>query len=95
MVELYIILVYDIVFDEGGSRVLRKVFNICKKYLHHIQNSVFEGELSKSQLKYLKSELEFLIRSDRDSLIIFEQNSDKWIKKNFFGLKVDKTSNIL
>ena len=92
---MYIILVYDIVFDEGGSRVLRKVLKKKKKYLHHIQNSVFEGELSKSQLKYLKSELEFLIRNDRDSLIIFEQNSDKWIKKNFFGLKVDKTSNIL
>ena len=38
---MYIILVYDINLEEnGGQKVLRKVFKTCKKYLIHIQNSV-------------------------------------------------------
>ena len=43
---MYVILVYDIKSDEGGAKALNKTFKICKKYLTHIQNSVFEGELS-------------------------------------------------
>ncbi len=53
---MYIILVYDIVMDESGARVQRNVFKICKKYLTHIQNSVFEGEVSDAKL--LKMQLE-------------------------------------
>lgn len=56
---MYVILVYDINLDEKeGSRVLTKVYKICKKYLNHIQNSVFEGELLESQIINLKSELD-------------------------------------
>ena len=44
--KMYVILVYDIDLEEKeGQKVLRNVFKICKKYLVHIQNSVFEGEL--------------------------------------------------
>lgn len=43
--------------DENGAKVLRHVFKICKKYLSHIQKSVFEGELTKSQLQKLTVEL--------------------------------------
>ena len=51
---MYVILVYDINLDEKeGSRVLTKVYKICKKYLNYIQNSVFEGELLESQIKNL------------------------------------------
>lgn len=44
---MYVILVYDIICDEKGKKILPKVFKICKKYLVHIQNSVFEGNISK------------------------------------------------
>ena len=47
---------YDIRLDETGARVLRNVFKICKKYLTHIQNSTFEGELTPSSLKKLQYE---------------------------------------
>ena len=53
VVIMYIILVYDIVMDKQGSKVSRHVFKICKKYLTHVQNSVFEGELTKAQLARL------------------------------------------
>ena len=60
---MYLVLFYDISLSSEGpertkdSRVLRQVFKICKQYLTHIQNSVFEGELSESQLFKLKTEL--------------------------------------
>ena len=55
---MYIILVYDIALDQNGAKVLRHVFKICKKYLSHVQKSVFEGELTKSQLQKLTTELD-------------------------------------
>ena len=55
---MYVILVYDIKLDTGGARVLRNIFKICKRYLTHVQNSVFEGELSVSSVKKLQYELD-------------------------------------
>lgn len=92
---MYVILVYDIKSDKDGQKVLAKTFKICKKYLTHIQNSVFEGEISDSQFLKLKMELNTVIRDDKDSLIVFKCRSEKWIPKEFLGIKDDKTSNFL
>lgn len=52
---MYIILVYDINLEENeGKRVLRNAFKTCKKYLVHIQNSVFEGEISEAAMLKLE-----------------------------------------
>lgn len=45
---MYVVLVYDISLDDNGRKRWSHVFKICKKYLTHIQNSVFEGEISKT-----------------------------------------------
>lgn len=89
---MYIILVYDIKSDEGGQKAWNKTFKICKKYLTHIQNSVFEGELSEAQLLKMKMELKSVIREDRDSLIVFKSRNEKWIPKEMWGLQEDKLS---
>ena len=92
---MYIILVYDIVMDKQGSKVSRHVFKICKKYLTHVQNSVFEGELIKAQLARLRSELNRWIRKDVDSVIIFKNRNKNWLDKEFMGQDLtDLTSNI-
>lgn len=92
---MYVILVYDIKTDDYGKKVLPKTFKLCKKYLTHIQNSVFEGELSESQLVKLRYELKKIIRADIDSIILFKSRSDKWLKKEFWGVLDDKTSNFI
>lgn len=94
---MYAILVYDINLEEKeGKRVLRNVFKICKKYLIHIQNSVFEGELLESQEIKLKSELNRYIRKNKDSIILFKSRNQRWLDKEFWGmLEEDKTSNFL
>lgn len=92
---MYVILVYDIVMDKQGSKVSRHVFKICKKYLTHVQNSVFEGELTKSQLAKLKNELNKWIRQGIDSVIIFKNRNKDWLDKEFMGQDLtDLTSNI-
>ena len=95
MVILYVILVYDIKTDTKGKKILPKVFKLCKKYLVHIQNSVFEGELSQSQLKILRMELSKLIRDECDSLIIFKNRQEKWLEKEFLGIQEDLTDNFM
>lgn len=92
---MYVILIYDICFDEKGKKVLPKVFKICKKYLIHIQNSVFEGNISKTDIFALKKELDCYIRKDKDSVIMFSARDERWMKKDFLGLVDDKTSNFL
>lgn len=94
---MYVILVYDINLEhKEGQKVLRNVYKICKKYLVHIQNSVFEGELLESQLIKLKSELNRYIRDDKDSVIVFKSRNQRWMEKIFFGkIEDDKTDNFL
>lgn len=91
---MYLLLVYDIVMDEIGKKVLPKVYKICKKYLIHIQNSVFEGELTPSQVEKLRYELRKHIRKDVDSLIVFESSDKKWLNKSFWGKIDNSTDNI-
>ena len=69
---MYVVLVYDISQNNNGQRRWSHVFKTCKKYLTHIQNSVFEGEISKVQLVKLQQELKPYIDKGEDSVIIFK-----------------------
>jgi CRISPR-associated protein Cas2 len=90
---MYVVLVYDISGNENGQKVLGKVFKICKKYLTHIQNSVFEGEITEGQIAKLNAELNKLIRKKLDSVIIFKSRNEKWLDKEFWGKNDDALSN--
>lgn len=93
---MYVILVYDIQLkDYIWNRVLRKVFKVCKEFLNHVQNSVFEGELAEGQLTQLKYELKDLIRDDKDSVIFFTSSKEEWLKKEILGVNKNAFSNLL
>ena len=62
---MYLILVYDISVER-----VSKVLKVCRKYLTWVQNSVFEGEISESDLIKLRDELEQLIESS-DSVTMY------------------------
>lgn len=78
---MYVIVVYDIKQVDNFSKVQRMVFKICKKYLYHVQNSVFEGTLTKYQIEKLKMELKTILRGDEDSCIIFKSRNERWLQK--------------
>ena len=92
---MYVVLVYDVSQQENGAKLWAKIFKICKRYLTHIQNSVFEGEISKAQLAQLQQELKLYIDKELDSVIIFKSRQEKWLDKEFWGRKDDATSFIL
>ncbi|MBU3181658.1 CRISPR-associated endonuclease Cas2 [Clostridium psychrophilum] len=90
---MYVVLVYDISGNENGQKTLGRVYKICKKYLTHIQNSVFEGEITPGQITKLNAELNKFIRKDLDSVIIFKSRNERWLDKEFWGIKDDALSN--
>ncbi|NMA66232.1 MAG: CRISPR-associated endonuclease Cas2 [Clostridiaceae bacterium] len=90
---MYVILVYDIKTDEGGARASRGVFKTCKKYLTHVQKSVFEGEIRPALLKKLQAELKPYIRKNKDSVLVFISREERWLQKEFWGKIDEKTSN--
>jgi CRISPR-associated protein Cas2 len=92
---MYVILVYDICGKDNGQKALNKTFKICKKYLSHIQNSVFEGELTEVQILKLHKELNAVIRNEIDSVILFQSRNEKWLEKSMWGMQDDRTSNFL
>lgn len=63
---MYTILVYDAAAERNAI-----VLRTCRKYLHHIQNSVFEGELSQAQLVYLQAELQRHIDPIYDHILTY------------------------
>ena len=92
---MYIVLVYDVSKDENGQKRWSHIFKICKKYLTHIQNSVFEGEISTVQLEKLRGELKPHVNTNLDSVILFISRSEKWLDKEFWGKEDDLTSFII
>lgn len=90
--EMYVVLVYDINQNNNGQKRWSHIFKTCKKYLTHIQNSVFEGEISKVQLLKLQQELNSFIDKEYDSIIIFKSRQERWLDKEFWGREDDKMS---
>jgi len=86
---MYLILVYDI----NEKRVAR-MLKLCRRYLHWIQNSVFEGELTEGQLVQLKYEARALMK-EGDSLIIFRSENQKWLTKEILGKEKNTTDPFL
>jgi CRISPR-associated protein Cas2 len=77
-----VILVYD--FNE---RRVGKALKIARKYLHWVQNSVFEGEITQANFKKLKYELKSIMNEDEDSVIFYTFRSQKYSKREEYGLK--------
>ncbi len=78
---MYIILVYDI-----GEKRVAKVLKTCRKFLHWVQNSVFEGELTDAKLEKLKVELKRIINEEEDSVIIYTFRSTWYTNREILGL---------
>ena len=86
---MYLILVYDI-----NQKRVGKMLKLCRKYLHWIQNSVFEGEIADVKLKELLSAANGIM-NDEDSLILFKSRDSKWLEKVVHGIEKNTTDNIL
>lgn len=88
--NMYTIIVYDI-----GEKRVGKVLKVMRTYSNWIQNSVFEGELTSSQLLTLKHKLINIINAQEDSLIIFTLRDKKWVTKSVIGKEKNPADNYI
>ncbi len=87
---MYVVVVYDI----GVERV-NKVRAFLRQYLDWIQNSVFEGALTRSALREIEKGLKEIIVPEEDSVIIYMLKDARYLKKKFIGEPKVEPSNIL
>jgi CRISPR-associated protein Cas2 len=81
-------------YDFGEKRVA-KALKIARKYLHWVQNSVFEGEISVANYEKLKRELLKNMNEKEDSVIFYTFRTTKYSKRESLGLKKGGDDNIL
>ena len=67
---MYIVIVYDISVER-----VNKVKKFLRQHLHWVQNSVFEGEVTRAEFERIKAGLKDLIEEDEDSVVIYRLRS--------------------
>jgi CRISPR-associated protein Cas2 len=77
---MYVIAIYDVASERTG-----KMLKLCRRYLHWIQNSVFEGEITEVKLKELIHEAEQVMDLTYDSFILFKNRNANWLDKQVIG----------
>ncbi|GAA4492938.1 CRISPR-associated endonuclease Cas2 [Hymenobacter ginsengisoli] len=77
---MYVILVYDVKQQRVG-----KLLKLCRRYLHWIQNSVFEGEISDVKLQELLLQAASFLDKEEDSILLFKSRTEQWLEKQVWG----------
>ena len=77
---MYVILVYDVKQQRVG-----KMLKLGRRYLHWVQNSVLEGEISEVKLQELLTKAATFLDEKEDSLLIFKSRTEQWLEKQVWG----------
>jgi CRISPR-associated protein Cas2 len=85
--NMYVIMAYDV-----NEKRVAKVLKVGRKYLTWIQNSLLEGELTKSKYEKLKMEIKKVINEEEDSVMFYILKSDDFLEKDFFGNRREPTN---
>lgn len=83
-----------IVYDIGVTRVT-KVCNYLRQYLNWVQNSVFEGEVTKGKLEKIRAGLKKRIDDEVDSIYIYKVRNEKWLDREVMGTEKSPTDTII
>lgn len=83
---MYILITYDVdTTSKEGAKRLRAVARACMNYGQRVQNSVFECEITEAQLCILKSIINSIIDSDKDSVRIYYINKNNARRVDLLG----------
>lgn len=80
---MFAILAYDV-----EAKRTPKVMKIAKKYLTHVQRSVFEGYLTEGKYRRLQQELAEVIIPEKDSIVFYRADNGKNVLKAELGTSV-------
>ena len=76
---VYVVVVYDMQADRT-----RLALNFLRRYLTHVQNSVFEGQITEGDLETVCYRLEEMLEPD-ESAIVYEVSSESYIDRTVVG----------
>lgn len=76
---MYAIVVYDV----GADRT-HKPRKLLRRYLTHVQNSVFEGEITAGDLKTLRGRLQSMLKED-ESAIVYAADAQQYLDRSVIG----------
>jgi CRISPR-associated protein Cas2 len=87
---MFVIMAYDI----GVERVA-KALKAGRKYLTWIQNSVFEGELTRAKFERLKAEMKNIIEVEKDSIVFYLFRTKMYTARETMGIEKGKQETII
>jgi len=87
---MHVVIVYDVNVER-----LDKVRIFLKQYLDWMQNSVFEGEVTRARLLEIEMGVKGLIDEKEDSVIVYSVRDQKLLKRKFIGEPKVEPSNVL
>ncbi|MCX8095843.1 MAG: CRISPR-associated endonuclease Cas2 [Caldisericia bacterium] len=91
------IFIYDIDLTEGtkSQRRLNAMKKIGRKYLTHIQKSVFEGEITAGKIARMEKEIKDIIDKEKDSVIFYIIPDGVKINRKLLTNVKDPSDNVL
>lgn len=89
VINMYVVIVYDV----GVDRV-NKVRTFLRQYMNRVQNSVFEGELTKAEFLKVRSTLKELINESSGHIIFYSSRDKKYLGVENLGTPKADISNI-
>ena len=87
---MYYIAVYDVNVKRGP-----KLLKLFRRYLTWVQNSVFEGELTRAQFQELQAEARGLMNEEEDAVIFYELRDERYTERVTLGLDRGERSRFL
>ncbi|WP_250290729.1 CRISPR-associated endonuclease Cas2 [Frankia sp. CiP1_Cm_nod1] len=87
---MFVVLVYDTAAERNPL-----VLKTCRRYLHWVQRSVFEGELSAAQYRALLAALRTSLDLGYDSIRIYRTRSPHLVETEWLGRETGNQDSIL
>jgi len=78
-----------------GVERLDKVRSYLRLYLNWVQNSVFEGELTRAQLYEVKKGIRTLIDEQSDSVFVYTARDPRLVERASIGTAKAEVDNII
>ncbi|ASA77155.1 CRISPR-associated endonuclease Cas2 [Thermococcus sp. 5-4] len=85
---MYVVIVYDVAVER-----VNRVKKFLRQHLHWVQNSVFEGEVTRAEFERIKATLQEIIDEDEDSIVIYKLRSMP--KREVMGIEKNPIEDVI
>lgn len=87
---MYLLIVYDAAPKRGI-----KLLKFLRQHLIWIQNSVFEGDVTEAQFEIIKKGIKDKINKEKDSVIIYQFDSENYTNRQVLGVERNETDTFI